>query len=377
MRIRPLAFIRELARRGHRVTLVCLVQPEWEKSYLEEVTPYCEAVHPIHLKRTEPFPRLLGSLVTSVPLSVAYCASPSFRKTVKQLVNADGFDLLHTEFVRAAPTTVDLNGLPKVLDLVDCMTLAYRRSIRAAEVSLKQRAVGIFEWAKMRGYEKQIINCYDQILVSSPADRYELGSEQMVDILPNGVDLAYFNYYDGKRQGAEIIFLGKMSYYVNVASVLWFYRKVFPMIREQRPDSRFVIVGRNPTKAIKALSVDPAVEVTGTVPDVRPFLRRASVAICPMVSGAGIQNKMLEAMAVGVPCVATTLACQALQVKQGREVLISDSAENFAQDVVELLGMPDKHKGLSQSARNYVERCHDWNLAGATLEKIYLGLSEN
>jgi hypothetical protein len=82
-------------------------------------------------------------------------------------------------------------------------------------------------------------------------------------------------------------------------------------------------------------------------------------------------------MAVGAPCVATTLACQALQVKQGREVLISDSAENFAQDVVELLGTPDKHKGLSQSARNFVERCHDWNLAGATLEKIYLGLSEN
>jgi polysaccharide biosynthesis protein PslH len=371
MRIRPLAFIRELAQRGHHVTLACLVQPEWEASYLSEVTPYCKSVHPIHLSRYEPYLRTLTSLATSTPLSVAYCNSQKFRSTVEQLARSNGFDILHTEFVRAAPATIHLNHIPKVFDLVDCMSLAYRRSIRAANVPLKQRAVAAVEWMKMRGYENRTLQHYQRILVSSPVDQKELRTQKPAEIIPNGVDLDYFAYSPEKSPSAEIIFLGKMSYYVNIASVLWFYKHVFPLIRKIRPDAKFLIVGRNPAQVIKNLASDPAVEVTGTVPDVRPYLQRAAVAICPMVSGAGIQNKMLEAMAVGAPCVATNFACQALEIEPNKQVFVADKAEDFANCVLELLNTPSKRREVSTAARTYIEDCHNWTVIGARLEKVF------
>jgi polysaccharide biosynthesis protein PslH len=372
VRIRPLAFIRELAQRGHQVTLVCLVQPEWEASYLPEVARYCTSVHPVHLRRYEPYLRTLASMPTSTPLSVAYCDCQDFKSTVERLVGEYCYDLVHTEFVRATPATMRLAGPPKVLDLVDCMSLAYRRSIRAASVPVKQRAIAAVEWIKMHGYENRVLQYYQHVLVSSPADCKEFGVEKEVEIIPNGVDLDYFAYMNGKPRQPEIVFLGKMSYYINVASVLWFYKQVFPLIRQHCPDAKLLIVGRNPVQAIQALASDPAVEVTGTVPDVRPYLQRAAVSICPMVSGAGIQNKMLEAMAVGTPCVATSLACQALAIEPNKEVLIADTAEHFARCVLELLNQPLRRQQVSEAARVYAESYHNWHRIGARLEKAYL-----
>jgi polysaccharide biosynthesis protein PslH len=279
---------------------------------------------------------------------------------------------MHTEFVRATSATVHLNGHPKILDFVDCMSLAYRRSINAMQVSSRQRAVAVIEWIKLRGYEKRMLQHYQQILVSSPMDRNEFPAARPVEILPNGVDLDYFAFSNGNHRSTEIVFLGKMSYYVNVASVMWFYKHVFPKIRNHHPEAKFLIVGRDPVQAIQDLRKDPAVEVTGTVPDVRPYLQRAAVAICPMVSGAGIQNKLLEAMAVGTPCVATSLACQALAIESGKEVLIADTAEDFANHVLDLLDHPHKRYTLSEAARLYLETCHDWKSIGGRLEKVYL-----
>jgi polysaccharide biosynthesis protein PslH len=372
VRIRPMAFIRELAERGHQITLVCLVQPQSEASYLSEVSSYCESVHAIYLQRYEPYVRAIASMATPTPLSVAYCSSHQFRKTVEHLAHTHTYDLVHTEFVRATSATIHLNHHPKVLDFVDCMSLAYRRSINAMQVSSGQRAVAVIEWIKLRGYEKRMLQHYQQILVSSPVDRNEFPAAKSVEILPNGVDLNYFAYSNGNDRRPEIVFLGKMSYYVNVASVMWFYKSIFSRIRKYRPDAKFLIVGRDPVQAIQDLARDPAVEVTGMVPDVRPYLQQAAVAICPMVSGAGIQNKMLEAMAVGTPCVATSLACQALAVEPGREVLVTDNAEDFANRVLYLLDHPIERQKLSEAARLYLENCHDWKLIGGRLEKLYL-----
>ena len=372
VRIRPLAFIRELARQGHQVTLACLVQPDWEAAYLSEVALYCQAVHPVYLRRFESYVHSLASLPTRVPLSVVYCRSGEFDQLVRRLVHAGDFDLTHTEFVRAALVTAHLNNLPKVFDAVDSLTLTYRRSLTAAHVSPKQRLISLIEWLKMRGFEPWVLHHFDSILASSPADQQALQRENVhVEVIPNGVDIDYFAFHEGPRDDATIVFLGKMSYYVNVASVLWFYRQVLPLVRCQRPEVKFKIIGRNPVPAITALNADPAVEVTGTVPDVRPFLAQATLAVCPMVTGAGIQNKMLEAMAMGTPCVATSLACQALQVQCGYEVMIADTAEAFATAVCELLDNPGRRRQSAEQGRRYVEHHHVWERIGDQLNQVY------
>jgi sugar transferase (PEP-CTERM/EpsH1 system associated) len=375
VRIRPLAFIRELARQGHQVTLACLVQPEWESAFLPEVSPYCQAVYPVYLKRFEPYLHTLASLPTSVPLSVAYCRSNEFNELIRRLIDQGNFDFVHTEFVRAAPATITIKGFPKLFDAVDSLSLAYRRSISAAQVPPKQRLVALVEWLKLHSYEPRILQSFDQVIVSSPADRQSLEKNgARVEVIPNGVDIEYFSFYAGPRDEATIVFLGKMSYYVNVASVMWFYRQVLPLIRRHHPEVKFKIVGRSPAPAISALASDPGIEVTGTVPDVRPYLAQARLSICPMVSGAGIQNKMLEAMAVGAPCVATSLACQALQTVPDQEVVVANSAEEFAAAVCELLDHPARRQQLAEQARRYIERCHVWSCIGESLHQTYRSL---
>jgi sugar transferase (PEP-CTERM/EpsH1 system associated) len=373
VRVRPYALIRELAKRGHRVTLVCLVQPAQEDRYLPEVEPFCHEVHPAYLDRLEPYLSCLLSAPTSMPLSVAYCRSSRARRLVDQLAADGDFDLVHTEFVRAVPLTDGVTGHPSLFDAVDCLTLAYHRSLHAPYVSPLRRLVALVEWLKMRRYEPRVLHRFERILASSPADRRAL--EQIggrgVTVLPNGVDTAYFSFDDGPYGEQTLVFLGKMSYYVNVASVLWFYQQVLPLIRRQRPGIRFRIVGRDPIDKIKVLTNDDGIEVTGSVPDVRPYLTNAAVSVCPMVTGAGIQNKMLEAMALGTPTVATSLACQALAVEPGRQVLVADSADEFASCVLALLDSKALRQQVAGEARRYVEEHHRWEDIGLELETIY------
>jgi polysaccharide biosynthesis protein PslH len=372
VRTRPYSFIRELSKLGHRVTLACLVQPDWEESYLKEITPYCEAIHPVHLERFKPYINVLTSFFTRAPLSVAYCLSTQLKQVVRELSNRKSFDLLHTEFIRAAPATLEVNNIPKLFDAVDSLALTYHRSISAAHIAPKQRLVSLVEWLKMRSYEPWVVNSYDKTIVSSPIDRLTLqSSKKIVDVIPNGVDLDYFRFSDGPRQLSTIIFLGKMSYYVNVSSVLWFCKEVYPMVKRQHPGIKLKIVGRNPVPVITRLSEDPSIEVTGTVPDVRTYLSQASVSILPMVSGGGMQFKMLESMAMGTPCVATSLACLPLQTVPSRDVVVADSPEEFSSAICGLLDNPTQQRELAEHGRRYVEKFHDWVDLAGSLNQLY------
>jgi glycosyltransferase involved in cell wall biosynthesis len=295
---------------------------------------------------------------------------------VQELGGSGRFDLIHTEFVRAVPYTAALNGCPKVYDTVDSLVLTYRRTISAPYVSLYRRLVVMLELLKMRRFEPQVLGHYDRVLVSSPADRDALGriGGDEAKVIPNGVDVDFFDYHVGERSDETIVFLGKMSYHVNVASILWFYHRVFPLIRRQRPGIKLKVLGRDPVSKIEALSADAAVEVTGSVIDVRPHLAQAAVSICPMVTGAGIQNKMLEAMAVGTPAVSTSIACQAVQAEPGRDLLVADEPAAFAEAVLQLLDDESLRCRLAGNARRYVEEYHNWESLGCRLEDVYSSL---
>lgn len=375
-RIRPLAFIRTLAQHGHQVHLVCLLQPAHEEKFLREVTPYCAQVTPVRLDGMKPILRAFASLPTSTPLSVAYCQVPAVKDTVNRVAQNNSIDLIHTEFIRAAPFTQNFEGLPKVFDCVDSLTLTYRRSLEAKHISPGQRLVSLFEWVKMRSYERKTIAQFDRVIISSPADRNLLNSSQTpIEVVPNGVDTEYFAYYSGSRPPCSLVFVGKMSYYVNVASILWFAKEVLPIIKSEFPEIKLTIVGRDPIKSVTALSANPAITVTGTVPDVRPFLSASTVSICPMVSGGGIQNKLLEAMANGVPAVATTIATQALSARAGIDLMIADTHTQFADQVMNLLRDSQKRIELAKNGRHYVEKNHSWPEIGQILLHIYDSLS--
>jgi glycosyltransferase involved in cell wall biosynthesis len=162
-----------------------------------------------------------------------------------------------------------------------------------------------------------------------------------------------------------------MSYHANVATALYLYHQIMPLIWQQRPEATLTIVGSKPPKTIQALGNDPRVEVTGYVEDMRPYVGQAEIMLSPMVYSVGIQNKVLEAMALGTPVVVAAQAAAALGTEPGRDLLVATSAQDFAEATLRLMDDADLRMSLSQHGRTYVEQQHNWHTVTSRLIDVY------
>ena len=190
-------------------------------------------------------------------------------------------------------------------------------------------------------------------------------------MLPNGVDLDYFHPMHETRRRLNLVFSGKMSYHANIATALYLHQHIMPLIWEHRPEATLTIVGSKPPKIIQNLASDRRIEVTGYVEDIRTYVGRAEVMLSPMVYSAGIQNKVLEAMALGTPVAVTTQVAEALNARPGQDLLVAESAQEFAAATLRLLDDADFCATLSRNGRCYVEQAHDWEVVTERLVMIY------
>jgi glycosyltransferase involved in cell wall biosynthesis len=230
---------------------------------------------------------------------------------------------------------------------------------------------------RTRAFERRLLRRFDRVLVTSPAEAAAFGeldtssARERVAVIPNGVDLEYFQPRRDAVDPATIVFSGKLSYHANVAAGLWLAQRIMPLVWKKRPDATLVLAGKDPAPALVSLGRDPRVTLTGFLDDLRPVLARATVAAVPMVYGAGIQNKLLEAMASGVPVVASSVVASSLPFESGRDLLLADGTEALAASLVEALDDRALRERLSRAGRVYVETHHDWIRLGALLIKAY------
>jgi glycosyltransferase involved in cell wall biosynthesis len=182
-----------------------------------------------------------------------------------------------------------------------------------------------------------------------------------ISVLPNGVDLDYFTPNDAIQRDPEtIVFSGKMSYHANISMVKYLVGEVMPRVWESRPEVLLVIVGKDPPSDVKSMASDPRITVTGTVKDIRPYLWQATVAVVPLVYGAGIQNKILEAMATGTPVVTTSKAISALQTSTGRDIVVADTPIDFSNEILRLITDERFRVEIAKMGLQYVQKHHDW-----------------
>ena len=189
--------------------------------------------------------------------------------------------------------------------------------------------------------------------------------------MPNGVDLQYFSPTQQDQLRYNLVFSGKMSYHANVAAALYLYQQIMPLVWQHKPEVTLTIAGSKPPAIIQRLARDPRVEVTGYVDDMRSYVARAEVMVSPMVYSVGIQNKVLEAMALGTPVVVAAQAAQALGARPGRDLLTASSAQEFAAAALNVLDDAGLRAALRASGRKYVEQQHDWRVVGGRLVDIY------
>jgi glycosyltransferase involved in cell wall biosynthesis len=293
-----------------------------------------------------------------------------------------GFDVIHIEHLRGARYGLfiksQLPEVPVVWDSVDCISYLFSQAAGHSR-SLSGKLMTQFELGRTRVFEGGALARFDHVLVTSPVDRKELLDlvpkdviSTPVSVIPNGVDLDYFKPGEGiEREPATVVFSGKMSYHANITMALYLANEIMPIVWRQRPDVRLSIVGKDPPGNIQALRENPVIEVTGTVDDIRPYVQKATVAAIPLIYGAGLQNKVLEAMACATPVVATPGAVSALQVQHSQDLLVAQDTRDFANHILSIIEDNTYQHRMGQAGRRYVENHHRWDNAAGMLEEIY------
>ena len=384
IRVRPFNLIRTLALRGHQITLLALRPPSEDSGGFADLQGWCQSVHVVELPRWRPLWNGLRTLPTSVPFQASYSRSPQMNQLIDRRLSDDDFDVIHLEHLRGAELGRGFNihhSPPIVFDAVDSISLLFERAAQGAP-RWKSRLLARIDLNRTRDYEGKFLQRFSRVLVTSPDDRDALaklsqlnggdtGTNKRLVVLPNGVDLNYFKPLQERRQPNTVIFSGKMSYHANTAAALDLVQSIMPAVWVERPQTQVWLVGKDPPAVVRELAKDPRVKVTGTVPDIRPHLGRATLSVSPLRYSVGIQNKVLEAMAMGTPVITTSGACRALMVEPDTHLLVGDTIPSLAQAILWLLGDADKRHRLGRAGRTFVENHHDWDSIAALLEAVY------
>ena len=363
IRPRPFHFLRGLSQ-IHQVSVLCLATNEADERFVSDLRQYCHGLEVIRLPRWRSLANCLLALFSGTALRCAYFNSPRLRDYVKARIEANEVDLIHAEHLKSFAMVKDVLGkVPALFDAVDCLSMLESRR----RVVSKNPFVKCFSWMESKGLrrsERAASHRFNRVVITSEVDKraYPIaeGLREKIDVVPIGVELEHFGFRQYEAQKGLVVFCAKLDYFPNEDAALYFARNVWPLLRARRPELRFDIVGSRPPRSIRRLDGKNNIRVIPSVPDVRPYLGRASVALCPIRIRAGIQYKMLEAMALGVPLVATSICCPGLQVEAGKHLLVADEPEQFASAVELLLDNVTLREKLINAGRAYVEQHHSW-----------------
>ena len=370
-KIRAFNVIRHLATR-YRVLLGCLVDQASDWQHLGVLRELCADVGAFAMDKRVQKWRALARIRPGRPLMPDYYASRQLRAWVDAAVARERPDILYLYSTAMAPYGLHHAGR-RILDMQDVDSEKWAEYSRGARFPMR-----LF-WAReartLLAYERRAaMACERTFLVSEPeCSRFlELAPETEGRVIPieNGVDLERFApglAFDAPytEPGPHLVFVGNMDYWPNADAAGWFAREVLPLIRATTPGARFHAVGADPGPDVLALRALPGVQVTGRVPDVRPYVAHADAVVAPLRIARGIQNKVLEGMAMGRPVVATPQAFEGVHAEPGRDLLVGEGAARIAALVAEVLR--GEHPGLGAAARRAVEQRHTW---GASMQRL-------
>jgi glycosyltransferase involved in cell wall biosynthesis len=379
-KIRNYYLLRYLSRQ-HQVTLVSFIRTSDEAVLAEELRSFCEAVHTVPLRRSRrrDLWHLARSFACHQPFLVARDASPALAGLVQRLERERPFDVVHVSPLTMAPYGLLLPGPRRVVDCHDVMTGLAARTAQALPWWL--RPLARLEARRLSCYEPHVVGCVDRVLTVSETDRRSLeqlgAPAERVSVVPIGVDSEALRIRRERDGPPAILHLGGLNYLPNLQGLRWFLQQVFPRVVELLPDCRLYVVGCAPPPEVVTEGLrDRRIVVTGRVPEVEPYMAKASLLAVPLLSGSGMRVKILEAFVGGLPVVATTLGYEGIEAIPGKHLLAADDPASFAAAVVRVAGDEVVAQRLSVTARRLAEARYDWRRVGEALDTAYDSLCE-
>lgn len=386
--LRTFNILKQLHRR-HDITFVGMVADAGQVAGSNQAHQYSnraiwvkEPKASLKLSRAYFLAGAAANIISKLPYAVERFRSDALCAKVSELAERHDFDVMVCDFLFPAASlpwdTKVKSSFPWVLFQHNVESMIWQR--RSSEKKGLARIYLRWQWQRMLKFETAISKRFDGVMSVSEEDtsifREQMRLPNVLGSVPTGVDLEFFQAVPKTCEAQPtVIFMGSMDWYANIDAVGWFAAAVWPRIRAKVPGVKFIIVGRQPPPSICALASESAqIEVTGTVPDVRPYLRSAQAMVVPLRIGGGTRIKIFEAMAAEVPVVSTTIGAEGLQVVHGRHALIADEAIDFADAVVSLLCQPDLSFRISRSALDEVALPNSWDAAARIMEQYLLQL---
>ena len=319
----------------------------------------------------------LPALFDPHPISVRRHFSSQYATTMQQLAERRNFDLIHVEWTHYAVYGPYVKALPQFVCTHNVEYLSWRRFARSTRNPLKI-ALGLHEAAKLYRFEKEYYRRVDYLSVVSEQDgellRNEFGIEDFC-VIPNGVEIARYDEIPGTPKPNHLVYCGSMDVFVNQDAVGWFLREIFPLILEKKPETTFTVIGRNPPDWLLKYQSD-RVRFTGVIDDVRPALKEGTLEVVPLRIAGGSRLKILEAFAARIPVLSTSIGAEGLDIEDGRNIVLADEPQAFADRCLRLLDDPDRRNRLAEEGRRVVDEQYDWNRISPLVEQAWQRTTE-
>lgn len=367
------------ATENHNVTLVTFIQlkDELKRENIEHLRRCCRAVYhfriPVDLSRIRLVSSLFLNLFSPFPFVVQKYNSHEMRRKIREIIKKDNIDLVHVDML---PLTVYLNEfrqLPCLLVNHNVESMRLYRWYKTEFNIIKKAYLGI-QWYKLRSFERSAMDKVDCGVVVSETDKKHLvkmGVNNRLFVVPNGTDTAFFKPLGKKIIEDSVLWMGHMDVHTNKDAVLYFWKEIYPLVRRQHPAVKMTFLGTSPPKEIaEAAILDNQIRVTGFVDDIRSYVDEAAVMVVPIRIGSGTRIKILDGMAMGKAIVSTSVGCEGLNVSDGKNILIADNPQDFANRTVEILKNGNMRMKIEKEALK-LAKSFDWSLINEKQETAY------
>jgi glycosyltransferase involved in cell wall biosynthesis len=338
------------------ITLIALSEKNVSESLINKVNPYCKAIHIVRINKFTILLNLLHALFSKKPLQTGYFYSFQGHRKVKKILKSVQPDHIFCQLIRCTEYVKNYHNCPKTLDYMDALSKGIERRIIHQNFFLKW--LFKLEYKRLLVYERTIFDYFENKTIITEQDRDFIfhPEKEKIEIISNGIDYSFFENLNLEKK-FDLVFVGNLSYAPNIEAVNF----ILEFILKTKPEWTCLISGANPSKnLIDVCSRYKNVTLQGWVDDIRESYQRGKIFIAPMMIGTGMQNKLLEAMASGIPCITTTMTNNAIKAKNKSEILVADTSTQFISLIADLLSDNQRSQQIAREGKSYVQNNYSW-----------------
>lgn len=361
--------IRDLSK-NHELYVVCLNDKKVSSENYEAVSKFCKKLVVVKNLQIFNFLNLLIGLVNTLPFQVNYFRSSKMKRIIHRIIVDEKIDVCYVQLIRLIPNIPFGLNVKYYLDYMDALSKGMETRFKLSK--WYEKPMVAIEAKRLREYEKKVTYSFQgfSIISTSDASIFSTKLNDKLTIVPNGVNESFLENLGKVRKDFDVIFTGNLGYYPNVQACIFIVDKILPALKSKGWDVKVCLAGVNPSAQVLSLKSETVI-VTGYVPDIRDYYRCSKIFVAPLFAGSGLQNKLLEAMAIGIPVITTSLANKALNAKDGLEVKICDESSTFAEEIIRLLNDETKAAEIGLHGKSYVEKNYNWVNCNLMLEEAF------